>query len=58
MVQESSNEGDDGDVLIVCTTSYAHACVLGSRTSYHITHNRDCFESFKEWNGIVKMVDD
>ena len=58
MVQKSSNEGDNSDVLIVCTSIYVDAWVLDSGASYHMTYTCDWFDSFKEWDGTVKMGDD
>ena len=58
VVQGNYDEGDDGEVLAVCTSSSADAWVLDSRASYHTTCNSNWFDSFKEWNGKVKMGDD
>ncbi|XP_023746148.1 uncharacterized protein LOC111894303 [Lactuca sativa] len=55
--QEIFDEGDDGDVLTVCTSSSADAWVLDSGASYHMTYNCDWVDSFKEWDGTVKMGD-
>nr|KYP63829.1 Retrovirus-related Pol polyprotein from transposon TNT 1-94 [Cajanus cajan] len=55
---ESSDEGDDGDVLTVSTTGFANTWVMDTGASYHMTFNKKLFNSFKEWNGSVKLGDD
>nr|KYP33394.1 Retrovirus-related Pol polyprotein from transposon TNT 1-94 [Cajanus cajan] len=55
---ESSYEGDERDVLIVNTTGFSNTWVMDTGASYHMTFNRKLFNSFKEWNGSVKLGDD
>ena len=40
---------------MVCRSSSTDAYVLDSGASYHMTYYCDWFDSFKEWDGIVKM---
>nr|KYP40490.1 Retrovirus-related Pol polyprotein from transposon TNT 1-94 [Cajanus cajan] len=55
---ESSDEGDGRDVLTISTTGFADTWVMDTGASYHMTFNRKLFNSFKEWNGSVKLGDD
>ncbi|KAJ1427864.1 Zinc finger, CCHC-type [Sesbania bispinosa] len=55
---ESSDEGDGGDVLTVSTTSFVDTWVMDTCASYHMTFNREMFNSFKEWNDSVKLGDE
>nr|KYP51251.1 Retrovirus-related Pol polyprotein from transposon TNT 1-94 [Cajanus cajan] len=55
---ESLDEGDVGDVLTINTNGFADTWVMDTRASYHMTFNRKLFNSFKEWNGNVKLGDD
>nr|KYP40116.1 hypothetical protein KK1_038544 [Cajanus cajan] len=50
---ESSDEGDGGDVLTTSTTSFAGTWVMDTNAYYHMTFNRELFNSFKEWNCSV-----
>ncbi|RVW55028.1 Retrovirus-related Pol polyprotein from transposon TNT 1-94 [Vitis vinifera] len=56
--QDSSDEGEGGDVLTVSTSSSAKSWILDTGASYHMTYSRDLFTTFKEWNGSVKLGDD
>lgn len=47
----------EGYVLTVCTTSSIDAWILDLGASYYMMYNRYQFDSFKKWNGTVKMVD-
>ncbi|RVW35322.1 Retrovirus-related Pol polyprotein from transposon TNT 1-94 [Vitis vinifera] len=56
--QDSSDEGEGGDVLTVSTSSSAESWILDTGASYHMAYSRDLFTTFKEWNGSVKLGDD
>ncbi len=58
VVQDSSDEGDGGDVLTVSTSSSANTWVMDTGASYHMTFTKELFTSFKEWKGSVKLGDD
>ncbi|RVW66143.1 Retrovirus-related Pol polyprotein from transposon TNT 1-94 [Vitis vinifera] len=56
--QDSSDEGEGGDVLTVSTSSSAELWILDTGASYHMAYSQDLFTTFKEWNGSVKLGDD
>lgn len=58
MVQEGSDKGDDGEVLIVSTSSSIDAWIFDFGESYYMTYNHDWLDSFKDWNDTIKMGDD
>ena len=46
--QESSDEGESSEVLIVITSSIVDNWFLDTRATYHMTFSRKLFTSFKE----------
>ena len=56
--QDSSDEGEGGDVLTVSTASSVESWILDTGASYHMTYSRDLFTTFKEWNESVRLGDD
>nr|GFA64939.1 retrovirus-related Pol polyprotein from transposon TNT 1-94 [Tanacetum cinerariifolium] len=58
VVQDGSDDGDFGDVLMVCSASIVDTWIMDTGASYHMMFSRDLFTSFKEWNGTVKLGDD
>nr|GEY40604.1 retrovirus-related Pol polyprotein from transposon TNT 1-94 [Tanacetum cinerariifolium] len=58
VVQDGSDDGDFGDVLMVCSASIVDTWIMDTGASHRMTFSRDLFTSFKEWNGIVKLGDD
>ena len=58
VAQDSSDEGESGDVLTVSTTGSTNTWVLDTGASYHMTFSKELFTVFKQWNGSVKLGDD
>ncbi|KAI4339466.1 hypothetical protein MLD38_024409 [Melastoma candidum] len=60
VVRESSDEGEyeGSDVLTVATSSLTDTWIMDSGASYHMTFNKDWFNSFKKWNSSVRLGDD
>nr|GEZ45589.1 retrovirus-related Pol polyprotein from transposon TNT 1-94 [Tanacetum cinerariifolium] len=58
VVQDGSDDGDFGDVLMVCSASIVDTWIMDTGASHRMTFSRDLFTSFKEWNGTVKLGDD
>ncbi|KAI4379947.1 hypothetical protein MLD38_006183 [Melastoma candidum] len=60
VVRESSDEGEyeGSDVLTVATSSLTDTWIMDSGASYHMTFNKDWFNSFKKWNNFVRLGDD
>nr|GEZ11199.1 retrotransposon protein, putative, Ty1-copia subclass [Tanacetum cinerariifolium] len=58
VVQDGSDDGDFGDVLMVCSANIVDTWIMDAGASHRMTFSRDLFTSFKEWNGTVKLGDD
>nr|GEX02267.1 retrotransposon protein, putative, Ty1-copia subclass [Tanacetum cinerariifolium] len=58
VVQDGSDDGDFGDVLMVCSANIVDTWIMDTGASHRMTFSRDLFTSFKEWNGTVKLGDD
>ncbi|KAI4340978.1 hypothetical protein MLD38_025761 [Melastoma candidum] len=60
VVRESSDEGEyeGSDVLTIATSSLTDTWIMDSGASYHMTFNKDWFNSFKKWNSSVRLGDD
>lgn len=55
---DSSNEGEDYDVLTVSTSNFLNTQVIDTSALHHMTFNGKLFISFKEQNDNVKLGDD